>query len=554
MTIRKPTTLRLVLLTLSLFGATASGFGQTQSEPQPSKKPAIATRSEVVLVPAIVTNHAGARVTDLTQDNFRVFENGQLQKIAFFHHIQGAAEPASPRTLAPGNVVSNTPNAGAQSSAILVWDLLNSTITEQNNGRDRLITFLSASQTLSEPVCLVVFDSNGVRLIHDFTRDPALLVESLKTVKGHRSDKDAPKTNPLESVFRGVQGWNSKSASRNAAAAQGRQAVLDSAANTQALNLSWRTWVTLEALREIGEAYAGIPGRKSLIWATGGFPFDMNDASHFSEFEQTLMPYYENTWRMLNRANVAVYPLDVEDLVNPAYVGPNMGQALPQHFESPSSVSNLESFADATGGRLCDRQTTALGCFTTANNDANDYYLIGFYETGGNSKPGWRKLTVKVDRPDMQIRSRSGYFARGPQDENTGKKEDIELALASPLDFTALRVSVRLTTTTELNGKKRVGFIFVLPPGAVTIDETDDNHVSLDFAVLARNPDGAAVASFSQNLSGHLKPDNVTALQTQGAAYPGSVDLTSGDYSVRFVVRDNVSGQVGSASASVNIP
>ncbi len=546
------TFVKMTIGSILLFGTVSSALAQQQ--PATNKKTGIAVRSEVVLVPTIVTNHAGAHVTDLTQDNFRVFENGQLQKIAFFHHIQGPGEPAAPQALAPGNVVSNTPAAGAQSSAILVWDILNSTITEQINGRDRLITLLSASKTLSEPMCLVALDSDGVRLIHDFTRDPALLMESLKTVKGHRSDKDSPKSNPLEATFRNVQGWHSKSANRNAAAAQGRQDLLASATTNQALSLSWSTWVTLEALREMGEAYAGIPGRKSLIWATGGFPFDMGDASHFSDFERTLLPYYENTWRMLNRANIAVYPLDVEDLVNPAYVGPGTGQPLPQHFASPSSVSNLESFAEATGGRLCDRQTTALGCFTTADHDANDYYLIGFYQTGGNSKPGWRKLTVKVDRPDTQVRSRSGYYARGSQDENAGKKEDIQMALASPLDFTALRVSVRLTTTTDVSGKKRIGFIFVVPQGAVTIDETDNNHVSLDFAALARNPDGAAIAGFSQNLSGHLKPDNVTALQTQGAAYPGSVDLPSGDYSVRFVVRDNVSGQVGSMSASVKVP
>jgi hypothetical protein len=307
-------------------------------------------------------------------------------------------------------------------------------------------------------------------------------------------------------------------------------------------------------LRVLGDAYAGIPGRKSLIWATGGFPFDFNDPSHFSQFETTLMPYYENVWLTLNRANIAVYPLDVEDLVNPAYVDPDTGQPLPQHFESPSSVSNLESFADATGGRLCDRQTTALGCFTSANNDANDYYLIGFYESAGDSKPGWRTLSVKVDRPDIQVRARSGYYARGPQDENAGKKDDIELALASPLDFTALRISVRLTTNTQVSGKTRVGFAFVIPPGVVTIDRTDNNRVSLDFAALAKNSVGANIGTFSQNLSGHLKPDNVTALQTQGAAYPGSVDLPPGDYSVRFVVRDNVSGQVGSASASVKVP
>ena len=553
-TIRELTTVRVALLSLSMFGVAANAFGQTQSEPHSIKKPGIAVRSELVLVPAIVTNHSGTRIANLTQDDFKVFENGQLQKIAFFHHIQATAEPASPQTLAPGAEISNVRNGAAQSSAILVWDLLNSTITEQENGRAELMKFLSTSPTLSEPICLVAFDTSGVWIIHDFTRDPALLAESLKTIKSHRPEKGRPKTNPLETSFRHVQGWHTSSANRTAASLKGREETMKIMTTSEASDLSWRTWITLEALRVLGEGYAGIPGRKSLIWATGGFPFDFNDPARFSQFERTLMPYYENVWHILNRANIAVYPLDVEDLVSPAYVDPREGQPLPEHFASPSSVSNLESFADATGGRLCDRQTTALSCLTTAINDANDYYLIGFYQTAGDSQPGWRTLSVKVDRPDVQIRTRSGYYARGPQDENADKKEDIELALDSPLDFTALHISVRMTTNTQVSGKTRVGFAFVIPPSVVTIDDADNNHVSLDFAAVATNSVGANIGTFSQNLSGHLKPDNIAALQTQGAAYPGSIDLPSGNYSIRFVVRDNVSGQVGSASASITVP
>ena len=92
-----------------------------------------------------------------------------------------------------------------------------------------------------------------------------------------------------------------------------------------------------------------------------------------------------------------MYPLDVEDLINPAFVAPNTGQPLPQHFGITSDVGKLESFAESTGGKLCDRQTTALSCFNAAVDDSSDYYLIGFYQSSGNSNPGWRKLSVKVE-------------------------------------------------------------------------------------------------------------------------------------------------------------
>jgi VWFA-related protein len=554
MAIRTPATRKAILAGVLLVLAASTSSAQTQPQQQPAKKPGIVARSEVVLVPAIVTDHKGAHVPDLTEANFTILENGQAQKIAFFHHVKAATEPAA-NPSAPAGAPPTSVQTRSDRSAILVFDLLNSSITEQQNARDELMKFLTGAPELAEPVCLIAFDGAGIRLLHDFTRDPALLLAALQETKGQRSPKDTPSTNPLASMYRGVNGWNSRSANRSAAAAQGRQTFLNYSVENEAGKLGLRTWLTLEALREIGEAYSGIPGRKSLIWATGGFPFEMGDAARFGMYERQLLPAYEETWRTLNRGNIAVYPLDVEDLINPAFVSPNTGQPLPQHFGITSDVSKMESFAESTGGKLCDRQTTALSCFNAAADDSSDYYLIGFYPSAGDATPGWRKLSIKVDRPSVQVRARSGYYVSGPRDENTARTEDIEIALTSPLDFTAVPFTVRVISTKENHGKKSVAFAFLIPPGVVTVDESDANHVNLDFAALAVRPDGTRVEDgFSQNLEGHIKPEGVTVLSTKGLSFPGSMDVPSGEYSLRFVIRDNINGQVGSATASLKVP
>jgi VWFA-related protein len=381
------------------------------------------------------------------------------------------------------------------------------------------------------------------------------LATALQSTKNQGSPKDTPITDPLESSFKTVQGWNTRSSTHNTAANQGRQDVLQYTTNAVAADLGARTWLTLEALREIGEAYAGLPGRKSLIWATGGFPLQIEDASHFAQNERDLLPAYEAAWRTLARGNIAVYPLDVEDLINPAYVGANIGAPLSQHIGITSDVGKLESFAESTGGKLCDRQTTALGCFNAAADDSSDYYLIGFYQSSADSHPGWRKLTVKVSRPDVRVRSRSGYYVRAPQDETVTRKQDIQLALTSPLDFTAVPFTVRVTGMKDANGKKSVGFTFLIPASIITVDESNDNHVHLDFAAIAQKPDGTpAEGGFSQSLEGHIKPEGVTALHSRGLSFPGSIDLPSGEYSVRFVIRDNLAGQLGSTTASLKVP
>jgi VWFA-related protein len=183
-----------------LLVAPSISFGQAQ--PQKDKKPVIAVHSEMVLVPAVVTDHSGAHVSGLTQGDFTVLENGQQQKIAFFHHIQANATPdQAPSPLSPGEFTNKT-QTRSERSAILVFDLLNSSIAEQSNARDELMKFLSESPELGEPISLLAFDAYGIRLLHDFTKNPALLAEALKDTRNQRSSKDTlTDSNPLESTY-----------------------------------------------------------------------------------------------------------------------------------------------------------------------------------------------------------------------------------------------------------------------------------------------------------------------------------------------------------------
>ena len=80
----------------------------------------------------------------------------------------------------------------------------------------------------------------------------------------HRPEKGRPETNPLEVNLSQCSGMAESFANRTIAALKGRQDVMQIMTKNQASDLSWRTWITLEALRVIGEAYCGDPGAESL--------------------------------------------------------------------------------------------------------------------------------------------------------------------------------------------------------------------------------------------------------------------------------------------------
>src|SRR5271154_2955967 len=123
MAIFRRVSIKSISCSFALLVVACSSSAQTQ--PEKSKKPGIAVRSEVVLVPAVVTDHAGVHVSGLTQGDFTVLENGQQQKIAFFHHIQANTAPDDAATPVQPGECTNKVQTRSERSAILVFDLLN---------------------------------------------------------------------------------------------------------------------------------------------------------------------------------------------------------------------------------------------------------------------------------------------------------------------------------------------------------------------------------------------------------------------------------------------
>jgi len=289
-------------------------LGQNKPAESAPQVPAIKVRTEMVLIPAEVTDAKGNRVTDLKKEDFAVFENGKRQEIALFEHVTTKGEVMKPAAV-PEGVFTNTIERGPDRITIFVMDLLNSREEEQKEARKQLLEFLSKSLDAREPLCLMTVDARGAWLIHGFTTDPKVLVDALNKVKQEKSDLERPAKNPEEELYKTLEGWHSKDAERAVAGEEARLRMLQLEIGFQDASSGERIRLTLMSLMEIANAFAGIPGRKSMIWATAGFPFDVNDAAafakeagHESPGNAGMLTLYEQAWRSLEAANIAVYP------------------------------------------------------------------------------------------------------------------------------------------------------------------------------------------------------------------------------------------------------
>ncbi|MGA8541101.1 MAG: VWA domain-containing protein [Terriglobales bacterium] len=544
-------------------------FAEPKDKDKESSEVKFTARAELVLVPVLVTDKSGNHITGLKQEDFTVLENGAQQKIATFEEITSDAHRI-PRLQKP-NEFSNSAASGpsARRITLMVLDLLNTRFMDQAYARQDLLKYLTQSVDQREPTALYTLTRSGIHVIHDFSTDPRILVAALHKVKG-----DAYQMVDSESDVESITGTASPdgSAGVDPGAVQSESQKIqtmmeDAELNFQSFQQRLAITYTLQAMQQVAQAMAGFPGRKSLIWASGGFPFSVSDntmqlAPAGRDSLIDVLPMYEHTWQLLNNAQIALYPVDVKGLqavgVPTASVSnPGRNYTRNMTWRNLDTQSTLQTFASMTGGRAYYNSNDLVKGFRNAVSDSSEYYMLGYYLDRSKTKAGWRKLAVKVKREHVEIRARNGFFVtNATTDPQNSRDGDIASALGSPLDFTSLSLRVRWNKTelAKEPGKKHVTYEMHLEPDPALIDGSDNNHVVIEFMAMAKTPEGKPVdPPTGKKVDAHLTQEKLAAVQQLGLAYAGTLELAPGEYTVRFVVRDDLSGRIGSVAAPLKV-
>jgi hypothetical protein len=275
-----------------------------------------------------------------------------------------------------------------------------------------------------------------------------------------------------------------------------------------------------------------------------------------------VLPMYEHTWQLLNDAQIALYPLDVKGLQVASVAGaavrnPGKNYGRNMRTKMVDTQFSFDIFASMTGGRAYYNSNDLVKGFRDAVRDSAEYYMIGYYLDRSNTKSGWRKLAVKVKREHVEVRARSGFFVTNSTlDPASSHDDDIASALESPLDYTSLPLVVRWNSTESVKetGKKRVNYEMHVAADTALIDSADNNHFVLEFVALAKSPEGKqADLPADQKIDGHLTAERLSSMLQKGIVYRGALNLAPGEYTVRFVVRDDLSGRMGSVSAPLKV-
>jgi VWFA-related protein len=321
--------LYVALLTLSVH---LPASAQTDANPASQPKYTLQAHTRVVLTDVTVTDKQGNPVHGLKASEFQVFDNKNPQEIASFeeHHRDDSA--AGLQVVSSPGIYSNDYLAHPPHVLnILFLDLTNISIEDQMYLNYQLGKFFDALKP-DEPIAVYARTGGASVLLQGFTSDRALLRAAVR------------KVSPRFPAF-------------------GRDYMDD-----------------FQTLRQM-EFYLGqIPGRKNVLWFSGGSTFFLRpDASVLS-----LQSGWRSVYDELETQRIAIYPIDARGLTTIAT--PNM---LAQH----SLMSNV---AEATGGRaVYDYNGLALAAGQIVRDDG-EYYTLTYSPHNFHYDNKWHKVSVTL--------------------------------------------------------------------------------------------------------------------------------------------------------------
>jgi VWFA-related protein len=509
-------------------------------------------QTDLVLVNVTVRDKNGNFVRGLKPTDFTILEDNKPQKVVSFdvEDIDAVAnqdvaqakalasplaQPANPAEAAPAAASGAANQFKDRRLIVLFFDLS----AMEPDEIDRAIN--SAEHyvdTQMAPADLVSIVSLGSALLvnQDFTADHDLLKKQLQAFgTGSGQGFEEGTTGTTEGTQDTGQAFTADDTEYNI----------------------FNTDRRLEALRSVAEKLSHLDQKKSLIYFSSGM--DRTGIENQSELRAAT--------NAAVRANLAIYTMDLRGLQalvaggeaqnaslrgTSAYSGQATISALNSNFTTQETLVTL---ASDTGGRAFLDSNDFGQVFKGVQQDTSTYYLVGYRSTNPARDGRYRRISVKVNVPGVKVDFRRGYYA--PADYKHSTKEDKELQLqeelASELPTTDLPLYLNTAYFRLEANKFYIPISLVVPGSEIPFTRSSDrDKATLD--VIGVVTDGQHHAATQIRDTVKLAVDTASEVQKKNVEYDTGLSLPPGKFHLKFVVRENQTGRMGSFETDLDVP
>ena len=543
----------------------------------------------VINVEAFVTDKSGNSVDDLTVDDFEVYEDGKLVELTNFFQNDRVA-PVNEQFDRDRQMVSEGRRGGQSTPAVtprevpedqrlnlvVYVDLYHLRPANRTKVMKQLGGFLEDRIHQGDRVMMIAHQRT-LQLIHPFTQDIGQVVQGIERVAKMATNgqmADAERRRVRNSLFEG----RGAEPTPGQLLPPGGSAVDPGVIQTNVIE-NIRLFVqqqrletenSMKALETVLRSLGGLPGRRALLYVSDGLekqpgsdlyqmyterysaaPRVTASSPSRTGIELTrndLTDVYHKVTSVANTHQVTLYTLQARGAMGLGTVsaeeGDNsmgLGGSLTSSNERQSSEQEpLIDLAEETGGSAIINSSNFAGALESLSKDFNSLYSLGYRSrTGGDGR--YHKIEVKVKRPDLRVRHRSGYVD-STQEQRVADRAFSSLIL--DLESNALGVTVDFATP-QLEGlnKYHLPLLVRIPLRELTLLPDGDKHkgkLRLFFAV--QDPDGAISQVQEVPYPVEIPAAEANQLQDKEIGYALKLAVREGTPKVAVSVWDEISG------------
>jgi len=504
--------LRLLTAFLPLILIPAQLSAQTPTAPT-TPAYTLHTSTRVVLTDVTVIDSHGNPVHGLDRSVFRIFDNNQPQQLASFEeHLPQPPSPTLQLASTSPNTFSNDyllhPTA---TSNILFLDTTTLNVVDQMYLNQQLEKFLPTLPP-GQPIAIYARTGEYTLLLQNFTDDHARLLTAIHKAIPHLRNPAAQDANDYQT------------------------------------------------LQQIISYLSQLPGRKNVLWFSGGSSFFLTPDATTLPAGLNLQPLYD----ALETSRIALYPIDARGLtVYPPF------HEFDQH-------ALMDDVAEATGGHAF-YNTNGLSQLTTKllATDAS-FYTLTYTPQDSRLDNKWHKVKVQVTGASYTLSYRHGYFDDGsntktPTDRpRTLLRSHGETATLAPHDepiifrarvlpqseLPAVSSAAPQNYTPKPPKKDEIAYSihFTAPVQDFFLHPIDGQpHVILGAATLAFNQDGLAIARAAQQFTITLDPVKLSATTHGVIDFEQQINLPKGQDYLYLAIWDITTGRLGTIQLPLQV-
>ena len=547
-------------------------------KPSPTPKPAadddvVKISTTLIQIDVTVTDKKGNVVTDLKPEDFEIFENGEKQEISNFSFVsnvktdtstaipnksENSSVPLPPTQLKPEQI---------RRTVALVVDDLSLSFQSVYYVRRALKRFVDEQMQAGDLVAIIRTGA-GIGALQQFTGDKRQLYAAIEKIRWN------PQGTGNIGAFAPIQPDLSdfKDSPEDSGNEDENESSGGGENDLNNLRESVFATGTLGAVNYIVRGMQDLPGRKSIMLLSDGFKLFEKSESGFMESSRVL-DSLRRLVDLANRSSVVIYTMDARGLQTLGLSAEDdVGGLSADKIEQKLSERRGQLFDTQEGLIYLAKQTGGLAVVN--NNDLsrgiermlNDqsYYLIGYQPDAETFDPKTRrfnKFVVKVKRPGVFVRYRSGFF--GISDEQSKKPviqnpyQQITTALTSP--FAVNDISLRLNTLFG-NDVKQGNFVrsllHVNAKDLKFVDEADGvKKAVFDVLAMSFGENGVPIDQISKSYTLKAKGEEYKQILEEGFVYYFTFPVKKpGAYQYRVAIRDSQTEKLGSANQFIEVP